>query len=71
MVTTRSCGTCMAFARMSDEQGTCRAKPPVGIPQMQMNPVSQQMQLRMLAGWPPVTPNEWCCEWKPSHEHTN
>lgn len=69
------CGTCSAFARTDNRTGTCRAKPPQGIPHVGMNPVSRQPDINLLGGWPPVAENEWCRPgpngWQPSHDNTN
>ncbi|HEX8836761.1 MAG TPA: hypothetical protein VF748_07485 [Candidatus Acidoferrum sp.] len=71
-MTERCCRTCSAYQHLTDEQGECRAKPPVGYPQMQINPVTARPEMRMLSGYPPAKPEGWCRDdWKPSHEHTH
>lgn len=72
MTRDRCCRTCSAFQRDNHEQGTCHAKGPLGVPQVTMNPITRQPEMRLLAGWPPVKATEWCRDdWKPAHELTN
>jgi len=69
-MTERTCKTCSAFHHSQGDIGECRAKPPIGIPQMQMNPVAQRPELRILGGWPPTSTKQWCRDdWKPAHDH--
>lgn len=68
----RCCRTCSAYVSLNGSQGECRAKPPLAVPQVGLNPVSQRPEMRMLSGWPPTTPDGWCRDdWKPAHDITH
>jgi len=69
-VTERLCRTCAAYQPTNATQGTCRAKPPVAVPQMTRNPIKQKPELSLMGGWPPVAPDEWCLGWSFSHEYS-
>ena len=71
-MTQKICRTCSAYQRINDTHGTCRAKPPVAVPQLAVRPISNQPELQLLSGWPPVAANEWCRPgpegWQPRQE---
>jgi hypothetical protein len=72
----RRCGTCSAFERgkfiQGQSTGTCRAKPPQGVPHVAVNPVSRAPEVSLLGGWPPVSDTDWCRPgpegWQPKDE---
>jgi hypothetical protein len=67
-----SCKTCSAYKPANAQQGTCRASPPIGIPQMIVNPVTNKPEMTLLSGWPPVAPDDGCRDkWEMAVERSN
>ncbi len=63
----KCCKTCLFSTSKIDikERLLCRFNPPVPIPTQQINPISQQPELSMIAILTPVQNDGWCGQYKP------
>jgi len=69
----KTCANCANFQASENNQGRCKAKSPVaflisvpGAPTVnEHNQLVRQAVPAIFAGWPSVTQDEWCAEFRP------